>query len=335
MKLNGRIVAVATISAAIIVGAFLPSYITKVRAQLDAPQTWAGSAGGSANALTLTVPNVASMADLLGVPIRFLPASSNAAGATTVNVNSIGPQTVKRVSGGGLVPIAGGDFTINVRAEIVWDGTQFTHSNPATGSAAVGSEISFTGAAANIPAGYLVENGTCISQTTYPALYASYGSTDLYLPGSTGGACSGGSFHLKFANGRASVAADTQGGQTASVLTSAGSGCAATGPAVFCGGQNQTLAQSALPNTTLSIPSGQGSHTHGPGSSNNFVNAITGNSYLAVGSGGSNPQNSTSSAATAAATLPAMATASINGGVTQTTVPTVQPTSTVIMLVKY
>jgi hypothetical protein len=39
--------------------------------------------------------------------------------------------------------------------------------------------------------------------------------------------------------------------------------------------------------------------------------------------------------ATSTSTLPAMATASINGGVTQTNIPTVQPTSMVQRAVKY
>jgi hypothetical protein len=274
---------------------------------------------------------IGSLGDLLGVPIRFIPGTANAAGATTVNPSgpggALGAITVRRASAGGLVAIAGGDFSTTVYAEIVYDGTEFVQINPATGSAPVGTELSYTGSTA--PAGYLVENGVCVSQTTYAALYAAYGGTDVYSPGSTGGACAGGQFHVKFANGRASVAADTQGGVVAGVLTTAGSGCGATVVAVNCGAQNQLIAQAGLPNATIPIPSGQGSHTHVISPT-----AATLNSVESATSGG--PVNATAGAsATQAATLPAMVTSSMNGGVTQTATTTVQPTSTVLMAVKY
>lgn len=223
-------------------------------AQFSAQSTWvpASGVGGGANAVTLAVPNVSQFADLLGVPIRFLPINVNAAGATTVNVTGLGAIAVKRTSAGSLVPIAGSDFTTGTLAEVVYDGTQFVQTNPATGTAPVGSEISVTAGTAAI-AGYLIANGTCISQTTYSALFAFYGNTDVWTPGSTGGACPAGQFHLPYTNGRNSVAADTQGGVTANVLTNAGSGCAATGVAVSCGAQNKQILQANFPNLTLSV----------------------------------------------------------------------------------
>jgi hypothetical protein len=90
------------------------------------------------------------------------------------------------------------------------------------------------------------------------------------------------------------------------------------------GAQAYALPQSALPNVTINIPSGQGSHTHGVtggtiGGSSTFTPNLA---------GGSNPAYPTppTTISISAATLPAMATASINGGVTQTNYPAVQPT---------
>lgn len=246
--------------AALLAGAPQP-----VRAQLSSVTTWipASGVGGSANAVTLTVPNIGAMSDLLGVPLRFLPKSTNAAGGTTIAVNSLSAESVLRVStsvgGGLLVPIAGGDFgaaTLGSAGfpyvEVLWDGTEFVQNNPATGNAAVGSEISLT--APSVPNGYLIENGACVSQTTYAALYVYYGgSGDLWLTQAGGVACSAGQFHLPFANGRAAVAFDQQGSVTAGVLTNAGSGCNATAVAVGCGAQNRSLSSTnQLPQFTPS-----------------------------------------------------------------------------------
>jgi hypothetical protein len=225
-----------------------------MRAQFSSQSSWipASGVGGGANAVTLAVPNVVALSDLLGVPLRFLPTNINAAGATTINPTSLGAVAVKRNSAGSLVPVAGGDLSTGVMVEVVYDGTQFVQTNPATGTAPVGSEISVTAGTAAI-AGYLIENGTCVSQTTYSALFAFYGNTDVWSPGSTGGACAAGQFHLPFANGRSAVAYDTQGGVTAGKLTNAGSGCAATAVGVLCSQENRQIGQTNLPNVNFTV----------------------------------------------------------------------------------
>jgi hypothetical protein len=62
-------------------------------AQLAARQTWGGLSGGSANAQTLTIPNVTNISDLVGVPIRFVAQFTNT-GAMTLTINSLAPVTV-------------------------------------------------------------------------------------------------------------------------------------------------------------------------------------------------------------------------------------------------
>ena len=314
--------------------------ITRVDAQVSAVQTFipASGVGGTSNAVTLSVPNIRSMADLVGVPIRFFPKSNAVAGGATINVNSYGTNAVDRLSAGTLVSIADHDLTTAAMAEVIWDGTEFQQTNPATGTVPVGTEIVVTGGSA-APFGYLIENGACLSQTTYAALYALYGSTDTWSPGN-GASCSGSQFHVKFANGRASVASNTQGSQTGPLTN-----CTAT-VGVVCGAQTATIAQSALPNITIPVstsvttsnttPSGQGSHLHTFGTSR----GVQSGSSFNADEIGNNAADDTS-----LATLPAMSgsgvgsgsgsTSSLNGGVSQTALATVPPVNSNIFAVKY
>jgi hypothetical protein len=238
---------------------------TPARAQLGAAQTWIPSGGvsGSGNAVVLTVPNIGGMSDLLGVPLRFLPQSTNAAGGTTIAISNgtstFSAEPVLRSSAiwglaeAGLAPIAGGDLTASpspVRAEVMWDGTEFVLSNPATGDAPVGEIEAFVGSdtwgTTQIP-GRLILDGSCVSQTTYALLYSYSGGS-----GDPWGSCSSGQFKLPDLRGRGLAGYDSQGSNgAANRLTSAGSGCAATGVGATCGGQNETLVQSNLPNVTF------------------------------------------------------------------------------------
>lgn len=305
--------------------AFFALVCVSASAQMAAQMTWvpAANIGGTGIAVTITIPAANQMTDLLGVPIRFIPTNSNSvayAGTTTVNVNTIGAQPVKRASGGSLVAIAGGDFSPGVPATIMWDGTEFVQIDPATGTDPVGTERHFTGP--TVPNGWLVENGQCVSETTYAALWAYYGS-DIWSPGSTGGACSAGNFHLPYANGRTAVAPDNQGSQTANVLTNAGSGCAATSVAVSCGLQNRTIGQINLPNVNFTVtePNGGQGHQH---------------SYSVMNTSGTAFAQGTN-ASTAGAALTGFATTGItvNSGGSGTALATVQPTYTVLKAVKY
>jgi microcystin-dependent protein len=341
--------ALAAIIAASIIWSAIPP--TPVRAQLDASQTWVGASnvGGTANAITLTVPNVHAMSDLVGVPVRFVPASNNAAGGTTINVNSIATVTVKRVTASGLIALGGGDFIASSQAEVIYDGTEYVQQVPSGGLIPPGVEMTFMGTTAAL--GYIIEDGSCVSQTTYAALYAYLGTT-------WGGSCGGGTFPVPDMRGRVSAGYDSQGSQgAANRLTNAGSGCAATGVGVGCGAQNQTIAQANLPSvnftTSISIPastynavvaastynavvaastynatipsstyqttiasgytvniaSGQGSHTHTLPNFNISSDFNPGGSCCAATNG--------SSFTTAAATLPAMTgtTTTMNGAI--------------------
>jgi len=92
------------------------------RAQFHAQQTYAGTAGGSASAITLTVPGIASFADIVGVPIRFVVASNSINGGTTVTVGGLAAEPLTR---GDKTAVQAGDLLAGSIAEIMWDGTEY------------------------------------------------------------------------------------------------------------------------------------------------------------------------------------------------------------------
>jgi hypothetical protein len=75
-------------------------------AQFADQATFAGAGGGTANAQTLTLANVTSYADLVGVIVKYVPSVSNT-GSATINVNSLGAKTVLKPTSAGLATLAG------------------------------------------------------------------------------------------------------------------------------------------------------------------------------------------------------------------------------------
>lgn len=92
-------------------------------AQLNASSTWVTVSG--TNTLTSTgIPGVVAQADLLGVPLRFIPPNSNTS-AVTYNPNSIGGVAVKKPTRGGLAALTGGEIQAAQEAQFLWDGTEY------------------------------------------------------------------------------------------------------------------------------------------------------------------------------------------------------------------
>ena len=98
------------------------------RAQFAGQSTWAGSCGGTANAQTLTLPNVHALSDLLGVQIGCVPTNANTS-STTLAVSGLTATTVKRPSVSGLIALIGGEIT-PAFASYVYDGTEFVLTSP-------------------------------------------------------------------------------------------------------------------------------------------------------------------------------------------------------------
>ena len=100
----------------------------------------AGAAGGTANALTLTL---APAPTAYATYQRFIfKASSSNTGAATLNVNSLGAKAIKRLVDGTLRALIAADITSGRVYEAIYDGTQFV---------LVGGPSRFTSAAISSP----------------------------------------------------------------------------------------------------------------------------------------------------------------------------------------
>lgn len=86
----------------------------------------AGTAGGTANAITLatTVPSVAGYALTQGNLVSFQASATNT-GATTLAVGSTAATNVYKQTSSGLVALIGGEITIGQTALVYYDGTQY------------------------------------------------------------------------------------------------------------------------------------------------------------------------------------------------------------------
>jgi hypothetical protein len=93
-------------------------------AQFADQATWLGNGAGSANAQTITVPNATNMADLLGVKLVYVPQATNS-GPATINPNSLGAQSVRKLTNSGLQALTGFELVTNQPVMVMWDGTFF------------------------------------------------------------------------------------------------------------------------------------------------------------------------------------------------------------------
>jgi microcystin-dependent protein len=272
-----------------------------------------GTSSGSANSQSITTTSPTFFYQT-GAVVTFIAGFTNT-GPLQVNVQGLGLKNVFRRSQLGATMSVGGEVIVGQTVQLQWDGSEFQCVS--CGIYLVGEIKTFAGAP---PSGWLLLDGSCQLQTSYADLYSVVGNAP-------GGSCSSGSFALFDGRGNVLAGLDTQGsnGNANRLSTYCTSGTLGE----LCGAQSQTLAQSGLPNVTLSIPSGQGAHDH---TINYTISAQSGSSTLVVtyplGSG-------VQVASTSTNTLPAMTTASINGGVTQTAHETVQPTLMVYTIIKY
>lgn len=83
---------------------------------------WGGSAGGTANAITLT-PTIPWTAYDTGKPIECLITADNTSETVTVNISALGTKNVKCSVGAGKVNIPVGGLQSGMIARFVYDGT--------------------------------------------------------------------------------------------------------------------------------------------------------------------------------------------------------------------
>jgi hypothetical protein len=220
------------------------SFPSLVLAQFTSGREWGGLSTGTPGVQALTIANWRRD---IGVPARFIVgANLNNLGPTTMNISSTGPTSIVRMTQSGFKELVGGELFNGNIAELVYNGGVYILQGRFD---IVGSTIAFRGTSA--PNGYLIEDGSCVSQTTYAALFAEIGTTY--------GSCSAGLFKLPDSRGSMLAGLDNQGGAgAANRLTSAGSGCTATAlTGTGCGSQSSTLTSTdQLPPYTPSFGSG-------------------------------------------------------------------------------
>lgn len=231
----------ALISALIVYGLVPPP--RQARAQFADQGTWAGAAGGTANALVVTLQNVGTLNDIVGVPIRFIPAANNTGPVTVAITNVLGTTTataLKRPSSIGLAALSLNELWTGEPTSVTYDGTEFVLSSNLD-MRGIGDTVETRNSVA--PRGTLIEDGSCVSQTTYAALFS--------VIGTTYGSCGAGLFALPDSRGSMFAALDNQGANgAANRITSLGSGCTATSVGTRCGAEKQTLSTAQLPVTT-------------------------------------------------------------------------------------
>jgi hypothetical protein len=83
---------------------------------------WGGTAGGTANALTIS-PSPAITSYVAGQIFAFIVGSADNSGAATININGLGARNLRRADG--ATSLASGDLKANTVALISYDGTQF------------------------------------------------------------------------------------------------------------------------------------------------------------------------------------------------------------------
>jgi hypothetical protein len=102
-------------------------YPTTAQVQ-DGSFLWGGTAGGTANARTITLaPAIAVYAT--GQCFAFLNGTAANTGAATLAVNGLAAQNILRVDGG---PLLAGDIPANSVVEVQYDGTSFRQIGPAS-----------------------------------------------------------------------------------------------------------------------------------------------------------------------------------------------------------
>jgi hypothetical protein len=85
---------------------------------------WGGTAGGTADALTITV-QPAIGAYVAGQTFKFIPSANNVTTTPTLNVCGLGAKTIRGRSSSGSSPVLPSQLVIGQEMSVVYDGTYF------------------------------------------------------------------------------------------------------------------------------------------------------------------------------------------------------------------
>lgn len=150
---------IATLIAAVFFAIFCASLVQTVQAEFAQQGTYGGVSGGTANAQTISIPNVASLSQLRGVTISFtVGAGLTDTGPATLQVNSISAVNIDRMNSGALAALSGGEMPAGKMMQAFFDGTEFVLlTNYATGTP-IGQVAYFD--QSTCPAGWIPANGS-------------------------------------------------------------------------------------------------------------------------------------------------------------------------------
>lgn len=147
---------------------------------------YTGGGSGTANAQLVVTPTPINFTLRSGNTVNFIPSVTNT-GPTTLGVAGTAGTAVLRQTAAGLQPLAGGEIFLGQIATVIYDGTQYELINSAS-SANVQpcSELNYQGV--TIPTGYLAEDGTAKSRTTFAALFSCLSMTGVAATTTSGSA---------------------------------------------------------------------------------------------------------------------------------------------------
>lgn len=209
---------------------------------------------GTANAITVATKS-AFTAYATGLRLVFKAGSDNSA-ATTLDVNSIGAKSIRKVSSTGDAALSGAEIQSGSLYEVIYSAALDSGSGgwqlmnlpaPAvrTDYVPTGAVLPFAGTTA--PTDYLLCDGSAVSRTTYADLFTAISTTYGEGDSST-------TFNLPDLRGRVPAGKDDMGGTSANRLTDQSGGLNGDTLGDTGGAETVTL-------TTTDIPS----HTHDKG----------------------------------------------------------------------
>jgi microcystin-dependent protein len=204
---------IAEYSGSSFVSETLPQKVSYTSLQQSTP-IYGLDTSGAANTITVTAtPTYTSNGD--GAHIWVKVANTNT-GATGMDVSGTGSLPVRKSSSLGLVALTGAELQAGGIYEFMSDGTYWQLLTPSVASILPAGMIADFGMA-SAPPGWLLCDGSVVSQSTYAALYAAIGST-----WNTGGEGAG-NFRLPNAQRRNRVGSGGSATSTAFTGTTVGS----------------------------------------------------------------------------------------------------------------
>lgn len=255
----------ATLVAGIAAYTFVPPP-QHARAQFVSQQNFAGTATGTNNNINLVIPNMST--PVAGIPITFNPLGGVNSTNVVVSINSGTAVPLLRPSSIGAVALSGSEIRGGIITAIMFDGTNWILQYPVD-PRPIGDTIQFRGNA--VPPGYLIEDGSCVSQALYAPLFS--------VIGTNYGSCAANLFALPDSRGTSFVALDGQGanGNANRITTACGT---YNSPGSICGKDTSTITTPMLPPYA---PSGNVSGTISGGATNGQVattNILTGGNIV-------------------------------------------------------